>query len=658
MNKRCLFAILIGGYVATGAFAQHTKGSKLQTEIELNEVVVTGSGTQHKLKDSPVPIEVISKLDLQNANVQSMEDALMKLAPSVSFQNNSMGNTLYMNGLPDKYVLILINGRKVAGDISGSVDFGRINIAAVKRIEIVKGASSALYGSDAIAGVINIITDQPEDQLNLMSNTRIGSHGRISETVNASVRAGRFGSTTSYQRQQADGWQLNPYEEGDEGELLETTKQASSKFFSNSVQQDFTYEATDKLSLGIYGSFFNNANDRPTEAYNYNNVHRSYTFGANGKYQILPTGYIEADVNTTNFRSYYDYTKKASGYQPGDLVKSKEQDYTDVNVRGVFNIGTKQILTAGFNYTQDGLLAGGSSTLTDNKDKSVFTNALFAEDEIRLTDAFRVIAGFRYIQHETAGNKFTPKLSAIYQWRGLNVRASYASAFRSPTLQQLYAISNARGSITVGNKNLKPEESDFYNLNAEYNHSIFSVSASAYWNNLRNKIEITNVALLPDDKANGIKRRGEYNNVDKALVKGFDLSFSVRPGAGFSLGANYNYTDAKNTITEKPLERSVMHSGSANANWQHSWKWYTLAVNVNGRYQGTRWSETYDSSPAFQLWDLGTRHTFHLKAFTLEPGIGVENIFNYTDSRPWNSHYATVTPGRSVYASLLIRFKQ
>ena len=95
----------------------------------------------------------------------------MKLVPSISVQTTAMGTTLYVNGLPDKYLLVLINGKKVAGDISGSIDYDRINMDAVKRIEVLKGASSALYGSDAIAGVINIITDDPKSALNVMRKT-------------------------------------------------------------------------------------------------------------------------------------------------------------------------------------------------------------------------------------------------------------------------------------------------------------------------------------------------------------------------------------------------------------------------------------------------------------------------------------------------------
>lgn len=163
--------------------------------VSLDQVVVTGTGTHHRLKDSPVPVEVIGQKELQQANASSVEDALQKLVPSISFQSTSMSNNIYMNGLSGKYVLVLINGRKVAGDTSGNVDFSRINLARVKRIEIVKGAASALYGSDAMAGVINIITDEDtRDLINVMSDTRISSHGRLTESANADVNVGWFSS--------------------------------------------------------------------------------------------------------------------------------------------------------------------------------------------------------------------------------------------------------------------------------------------------------------------------------------------------------------------------------------------------------------------------------------------------------------------------------
>ena len=225
-----------------------------ESTVNLDQVVVTGTGTHHKLKDSPVPVQVISQKEIQQVNASGVEDVLLKLVPSISFQSTSMSNNIYMNGLSGKYVLVLINGRKVAGDVSGNVDFSRVNIANVKRIEILNGAASALYGSDAIAGVINIIMDESRDELNIMSNSRISSHGRFTQSVNADVNVNRFSSHTSYQRQQSDGWKLSDYEESN-GELVETDKQPIYHWFSNDINQSFSYRFTDRFSVNVFGTY-------------------------------------------------------------------------------------------------------------------------------------------------------------------------------------------------------------------------------------------------------------------------------------------------------------------------------------------------------------------------------------------------------------------
>lgn len=450
------------------------------TAFNMDQVVVTGTGTHHKLKDSPVPVEVISQRDLQNANPSSFQDALVKLVPSISVQTTAMGTTLYVNGLPDKYLLVLINGKKVAGDISGSIDYDRINMDAVKRIEVLKGASSALYGSDAIAGVINIITDDPKSALNVSSNTRVSSHGRVSESANVDANEGKLSAHLNYNYRTSDGWQLSPYEENSKGGLVETTKQPVYKNHSHNVSQSLNYAATERLSFGLNGNLYISENDR-TGAYDYNNRHQSYTFGGTAKY-LLPkkASFLEGNVNTTNYRSYYDYINDAKTHVAGDNVLSKNQTYTNANLKGVFKTHDNNTLFTGLDYVYEGLDPTETSKMLNDEHQSVYTLAAYAQDEVKLFDALSVVAGVRYAYNEKFKSQFTPKLSLMYQYSGLNVRASYAAGFRSPTLQQMYAVSESSGQVTVGDPNLDPEKSNFYNLNVEYNHRLFSVSASIY----------------------------------------------------------------------------------------------------------------------------------------------------------------------------------
>lgn len=135
--------------------------SMMSRSYTLNPVVVTGSGHHQRLKSTATPVHVLSGQEIKEQGITTLDGALTRMMPQVSMSPNSMGSFLRLNGLGNKYILILINGQKLTGDISNNVDLNRINMARVKRIEVLDGAASSLYGSDAIAGVINIITTSP-----------------------------------------------------------------------------------------------------------------------------------------------------------------------------------------------------------------------------------------------------------------------------------------------------------------------------------------------------------------------------------------------------------------------------------------------------------------------------------------------------------------
>lgn len=191
-----------------GAFAQqHATGKKTEMSVDLNPVVVTGTGTHQRLKNTPAPVEVVTANEIKKAGITDFQQAMTMLVPSLSFSTNSMGSYLMMNGLSNKYVLILINGRKLTGDTSNNIDLSRIDMSRVKRIEVLDGAGSSLYGSDAIAGVINIITNEPKELMQVTSTTRYEDHRQLTQMVNADIATEKFGSYTSYKHEQSAGWQ-------------------------------------------------------------------------------------------------------------------------------------------------------------------------------------------------------------------------------------------------------------------------------------------------------------------------------------------------------------------------------------------------------------------------------------------------------------------
>ena len=209
MKKKKIVYLAVMTAFAVNVNAQTDKA------VELNPVTVTGTGTYHKADNTPIAVKVISAKELKDAQVTSLQEALTKLSSDITTHTNGMGTFVNFNGVSDDYIVILENGKRVSGDDR----WDRISIDNIKRIEILSGAASALYGSDAIAGVINIITDESKKPVDLTSRTRFSSKGRFDQDVNVDVTQGKFSSYTSYNHRQADNWQVNNYQEFMEGDV-------------------------------------------------------------------------------------------------------------------------------------------------------------------------------------------------------------------------------------------------------------------------------------------------------------------------------------------------------------------------------------------------------------------------------------------------------
>ncbi len=619
----------------------------------VGQVVVTGTGTHHRMTDSPVPVSVITAKDLSNSGVTSLEDALLKLTPSFSKIENGMGSSLSLNGLPENYFLLLLNGRRMASDDT----YSRIDPHNVKRIEILNGASSALYGTNAIGGVVNIITEDPKNAIDISSNTRQSSHGRFIQSVNADLSNGKLGSYTSYRFEEAGNWQLSPFVET-KGVLKPTKQIASTGFRSHNISQKFTYDATDRLSFYARAEYYNNKTRRPHDVYNYNMLHETYSLGAGSKYMINKSAYLTADYFSDYYISTYCFFNddKRNNALAGDEQVRKRTRYHNATVKGIFNIGSMNKVSVGTEYLLDVL-----KSETDNIDKEkAYTLGVFAQDELTITKSLQALLGVRYIYHQYFKNYATPNVALMYKLKKMNFRAAYASGFRTPTLSEIYATDIAKtvDRMTIGNKNLKPEKSNYYSFNAEYNHSRFSVAANLFYNRLRDMIDYHTIATGKEAMAKyGHKEVRQRDNVSKAYVKGVTLSANGYLGAGFTLTAGYTHLNTEDESTGKPIDKSLKNTANVGAKWQHTWSLYSLNVDLNGRINSERYSKTYGYAPAFSLWDLNTRHSFAFRSCYLEPGFGIENLFNYTDDRPYNSNYATLNPGRAFYVSFSIRFK-
>ncbi|MFV0536280.1 MAG: TonB-dependent receptor [Dysgonomonas sp.] len=627
--------------------------------FKLNEVVVTGTGTHNKLKNSPIAVDIISQKELQNVSFPSFENTMMALTPSLSFTPNAMGSNLQLNGLSNKYVLILVDGKRLAGDVSGNIDLSRINMQNIKRIEILKGAASSLYGSEAIGGVINIITDKPKDQISVSSNTRYAEWGQFNQSLNLDINSKWLNSSTSYQRNQADGWQLNP-QEIKSGKLVDTYKQPVNPYYSDVLTQRFTVDANKSLSMYVEGSLFDRKLKR-SASYDYSLKYKDYSIGAGAKYMLKNKAVINLDMYTDNFDYLKVYTADSKTYKVDDETLERRQKYYDANLKGSFNAGNYNRITLGTQYQVNYL--DSKSDIADGS-RDVYTLSLYAQDEIRLLNKkLQLVPGIRYARNETFKNRLTPKMATMYSLDHFNFRASYAAGYRAPDLKYLFSnteskASNGKTTLAMANRNLNPESSNYYSLNAEYFNSFFNLSVNGYINDVKNLIKLVDIDPIPTEYEGKFDNVKQYTNASKVKIKGLDINLNSYFGYGLSLGLGYSYVDSKDYDTHKQLEKISRHTGTVNANWNKKWWILDSNINFNGRLQSKRYYAAEDGRN-INLWNLSTRHRFNsFNGLVLEPGFGVENIFNFVDDRPYGVNYATLSPGRVVYVSMSIKFSK
>ena len=688
MKKVFFLAALSCGSVA---FAQvhkmeHRDSTVTERTYNLNPVVVTGSGHHQRLKSTATPVRVLSAQEIHEQGISTFDGALTRMMPQVSMAPNSMGTFLRLNGLGNKYILILVNGQKLTGDISNNVDLNRINMARVKRIEVLDGAASSLYGSDAIAGVINIITDQPTQNLiSVTSDTRISGKGQLTEAVTLDVFTHGFGSYTSFTHDRADSYQNNglEYVKGSDTETQPTIAPLYTGYRSNLVGQKFTYAPNDKLAFNAGLDYTYKMTDRPdtradiTGGTDYEMQYKGFRWNAGSIYKFTAKNSLQATFTADRFRYGKEYDVETKTNKVGDFILSKKQHAYEADLKSILGLVKEGTTILGANWRRDELEATSGSI-----DKGVYTLAFYGQHEQKFLQYMTATVGARYTHHETFGDRFTPKATLMYSPGAFNFRATYSAGFRAPGLDELYyhyyAVNRGKPQISFGNRSLKPEKSNYFALNAEYHTDKLLVSVTGYINRIndmvvKQNIDVDDASLamlqgefpeMTAEEATKLERYTLYQNSDKGDVKGVQVNVSANLFQGFNLSANWAYTYARTKSGSEwsVLERSIRNSATLAANYHHAWGRYALNVNLNGRLQSkTYYTGSYEDAPGYGVWNLNTTHTFDCTTWALlEPSIGIDNLFDKTDHRIDSSarKYALYHPGRMLTVGLKVKFKQ
>ena len=685
---------------AIGAFSLVSMAQTPVLSDSLQEVVVTGTGTQHLLKDAPVQTEVITRQMLRQYGGSSLQDILSGLSSSFAFNEGDMGAQMQMNGLGNSYILILIDGKRLHGDNGGENDLGLIDPHNIEKVEIVKGASSALYGSDAIAGVINIITKKHDGSLLMENTSRVGSYGDVRQHDGLGFTVGKLKSYTNFQLQHSDGWQNTGTENTPSSAtpITDSHSMTVNKHTNWQLSEQLTLQLSPSLELYAGGSFYRKGIYRPKVKYpkydvkTFDMKYENASASLGGKWTTRRKDVVTLDADWNHHAYYHAFTSTtlaegfdAQGrlildfpYFEGQKALQSNQERTMIHLKGVFALPHDNQLSAGMEARYDYLKAPTSiegKTATDN------TEAIYVQDEWKhslVSDVLstHLTAGLRLNRSQGAGYRLTPKLSAMLSLKDLRLRATWSQGFKTPTLKEMnyrYIREMTTVIMYLGNNDLRPQTSNYFSLNAEYTVGPLNVTVTGYYNKVDNMIALVTVpraeAPLSYRQQYGelLGKVRRYQNMEDACTQGVDVSMRYSRRS-FSAGLSYSYLNTDAHVYDTDRERLVPvvidgmahHKASCFALWSHDFSpAYKLGVGLYGRLSSKRYYQIDGDGKGYQTWRFTTTHDLgHSRQFDYRLEAGIDNIFNYCDRTPHGLHLGTTTPGRTVYGTLTVRFKQ
>ena len=621
--------------------------------LNLDEVTVTGTRTEKTVAETPVMTRIVPSEVLQRNDFESMIDVLEYNIPGLRFNTDPRGNNIQVQGLENSYILILVDGERLSTTPGGPIDFDRLTTANIKKIEVLKGAASALYGSSAMGMVINIITDIPKRPLEGWAKVRYGKYNDLQLDAGVGMKYKGFYAQTLFNRTSSDGYDLTP----------ETPES-----FTENPSHHMTIE--EKLGwnnqysrITVKGSLYWGEVENPWESTaptHYRSLTKTLQVNAehafNDRYKLYGTYAGDFYTRKTVYDFLYlpDSTNAWSHEQTVRLVDEFKPWDNLVIVKGFEWNGTK-------NYNK--MQYGKEKTIRDMDDAN-----LFAQADWMITDRLEVIGGFRYTHNSEFGSAFTPKINLMYSPGNFKIRAGYSRGFKTPGLTELYSDFNM-GSVShnIGNPDLKAEHSDYFSVSGEYTwQGRLMLTAELYQNTVDNKINSYNVDI-EDPKPGELGTELRYENVKGVRIRGAEATATYYPVSALLLRTSYAFCDALNKETGLQLSGNSKHAMNWSASLHGKLLKHEGAVTLSGRWDSKRISksrrtETDDSGqevevittrtkPGYTMWKLTAQYTpWTWKYMRLSGTGGVDNLCDCVDTS------IIYDPGRRFFGSLILRF--
>ncbi|ASJ76888.1 TonB-dependent receptor plug domain-containing protein [Granulosicoccus antarcticus] len=640
-------------------------------DMVLDTLVITGTRTERKLLDVPVRTEVISRESIEQSHARDLSEAL-RLHPGVLLKDihGKNGTEVWIQGLNSDRVLVLLNGRPISASTGSTVDLTQIATADVERIEIVKGALSALYGSSAMGGVVNVITREPQGPASYELQIDTGSFGdkklegdgvlgRRHVNASASRVGSHYKASLMADIRDSDGYDLDPdtYSfDGGRGSKL-------------NVVAEISYLPTDRSTFTYSTSWYDEDTDR------------NFSTFAPGQGDIEKLDIEQATRfnQTLSWEHQFGEGKNLKGF----ILSEKFSDITEQDVvltpvvdqRRIAEIDTLQAeLQFDWPISESQMLTMGAvgikRQLEQRQERSAASEIiqideitpgaeqdnieLFFQNDIFVGDRWELVPGLRYQNDSDFGSHLAPKINVLYTpvfAPKLNprVRFGIGSGYRVPNLKERFYLfdHSSNGYVVLGNTSLKPESSE--SIQASFEMSLNEstrAEIALFHNRFEDLISTSLDAESSDSQQLQVYR---YDNISSARTQGFDVSVVHKLGEQWKLDAAYTLLDAEDLETGLSLTQRPEHQ--INLGVERKFSDLGSSLNLKAGWQSEQFvdQENETRSPAYTVVDIKYTQPAgkHLTWFA-----GIENLLDEHLEPSSGGSDLRPKEGRFVYAGL------
>jgi vitamin B12 transporter len=585
--------------VTATATAQTTNTTEEAT-LPKDQIIVSATRIDTPIEQIGSSVSVITAEEIERQHAKDAQSAI-KLTPGVQMtQRGGPGtaSSVFIRGANANQSLVLINGIRVNSNTTGASNLSTIPTDAIERIEVLRGPQSALYGADAIGGVINIVTKKGENQktggsvlVEMGTKGYVNTVGQLSggnETVDFSASASFLGLNEYDIASDYGGTEDDPYER---------------RSLFTDLGLNFASDGRADLVL-MYNELDTSLDEKKSDVQN-KSVETEFWLASLDVHKPI------MDIYEQNITFGYN-EEQNTGLDSGTQSYYFETRNYDFNAQADLFVLENDTINIGYDFRYSEAENDGSYTTKDRTQNSVYLN-----NQWNLDEKLFITLGGRYDDYSDVDSKGTWQSTA--SWfisEHSRLHGSIGTGYKAPTFNDLYwpfsSFSWVSGGTTnisesVGNPNLKPEESFSFDIGLEqsfFNKTVIA-DVTYFQNEIDDMIEWADVST--STSTNPLFSFYTPSNVNKAEIKGLETSLTFNPADSFSTRLYYTYTDAKDADTGKWLARRARHNAGISANWNYSKKG---SIFGDLTYTGKRYDNATntDELEAYELINIGTRY--------------------------------------------------